>query len=104
MNIYSQIENKIKAGKKQFVVLIDPDKSANNEVAELAKRAEGCAVDYLFVGGSLLTNGNLHSCIETLKNNCSIPVVIFPGSTMQIDKNADAILFLSLISGRNPDL
>lgn len=104
MNVYAEIEKKRKEGKKQFAILIDPDKPANAEVTALAKIAANCGVDYLFVGGSLLTNGNLTNCIETLKRNCKIPVVLFPGNTMQIDKNADAILFLSLISGRNPDL
>ena len=66
--------------------------------------AESCGVDYIFVGGSLLINGNLNNCIEKIKSNCKIPVVLFPGNTMQIDKHADAILLLSLISGRNPDL
>lgn len=104
MTVYSKIASKTKGGKKQFAVLIDPDKAENASIAKLAKIAQDHSVDYLFVGGSLLTNGNLQSCIETLKKNCSIPVVIFPGSTMQINKRADAILFLSLISGRNPDL
>jgi phosphoglycerol geranylgeranyltransferase len=104
MNVYSAIENKRKEGKKQFAILVDPDKVGDKETVALAKAAQECGVDYLFVGGSLLTNGNLPACVELLKKNCSIPVVLFPGNTMQIDKNADAILFLSLISGRNPDL
>lgn len=104
MNIYAEIEKKRKAGIKQFAVLVDPDKSSDDSAKKLAKKAEEALVDYLFVGGSLLTNGNLNRCIKTLKKHCSIPVVIFPGNTMQIDKNADAILFLSLISGRNSEL
>ncbi len=104
MNVYSQIESKQKAGKKQFAILVDPDKTDNTKVSELASKAQDCDVDYIFVGGSLLTNSNLNNCIEKLKSSCKIPVVIFPGNIMQIDKNADAILFLSLISGRNADL
>lgn len=104
MNVYSEIEKKRKSGKKQFAILIDPDKQDMQKTADLAKKAQYASVDFIFVGGSLLTNGSLSCCIETLKKNCSIPVVIFPGSTMQIDKQADAILFLSLISGRNSDL
>ena len=61
-------------------------------------------MDLIFVGGSLLTNGNFATCISTIKSNCSIPVVIFPGNSMQVNKDADGILFLSLISGRNPDM
>jgi len=104
LNVYSEIERKRKAGKKQFAVLVDPDKADDAKSVELAKAAEDCGVDYIFVGGSLLTNGNLNNCIEKIKSNCKIPVVLFPGNTMQIDKRADAILLLSLISGRNPDL
>jgi phosphoglycerol geranylgeranyltransferase len=104
LNVYKQIETKRKSGKKQFAILIDPDKTDDVKVTELAKLASECEVDYIFVGGSLLTNGNLNNCIEKLKSTCKIPVVLFPGNTMQIDKNADAILLLSLISGRNSDL
>ena len=57
-----------------------------------------------FVGGSLLTNDYLKNCITTIKNNSKIPVVLFPGNAMQVDEQADAILFLSLISGRNAEM
>ena len=60
--------------------------------------------DLFFVGGSLLTNDSLDSCLETLKSNCDIPVVLFPGNAMQVNDKADAILFLSLISGRNAEM
>ena len=61
-------------------------------------------VDYFFAGSSILTNGNLRQCIETIKATCSIPVILFPGNTLQISEAADAILFLSLISGRNAEM
>jgi putative glycerol-1-phosphate prenyltransferase len=64
---------------------------------------ENC-VDFFFVGGSLVTTTNLNEVIKHIKENVSIPVILFPGSSLQIDPSADAILFLSLISGRNPDL
>jgi putative glycerol-1-phosphate prenyltransferase len=64
---------------------------------------ENC-VDFFFVGGSLVTTTNLNEVIKHMKENVSIPVILFPGSSLQIDPSADAILFLSLISGRNPDL
>ena len=56
------------------------------------------------MGGSLLTTGDLKKCVATIKDSCNVPVILFPGSVQQIDERADAILFLSLISGRNPDL
>src|SRR4051812_18017362 len=65
--------------------------------------ANECLVDYFFVGGSLITTDNLGTIIKRIKSRCSIPVLIFPGSTLHVDPNADALLFLSLISGRNPE-
>ena len=65
--------------------------------------SENC-VDFFLIGGSLVTTTNLSEVIRQIKEDVNIPVVLFPGNTMQIDPGADAILFLSLISGRNPDL
>ena len=104
MNLYSSIlDNKAK-GKKLFAILIDPDKQKNSVLSLIVQKANEANVDYFFVGGSLLTNDNLEECIKTIKNNSNIPVILFPGNAMQINKNADGILFLSLISGRNPEL
>ncbi len=61
-------------------------------------------VDYLLVGGSLVISNHLDDCVQHIKQNCSIPVILFPGSPSQISKYADALLYLSLISGRNPEL
>lgn len=102
--VYENILKNKEAGKKLFAILIDPDKINISQAAELARFATESGADLLFVGGSLLTNGNLHVCIDALKKNSTLPVILFPGNTLQIDPNADAILFLSLISGRNPDL
>ncbi len=104
MNVYKSIIENSSKGKKQFAVLIDPDKVTSNEAAVLAARCNEAKVDFIFVGGSLLTNGNLSLCINVLKENSAAPVVLFPGNVLQIDEHADALLFLSLISGRNPDL
>ena len=90
-----------RSGRKQFAVLIDPDKMPTHQTIEIAVDS---GVDYFFVGGSLLTNGNLHSCIEFVKSRTNIPVILFPGNLLQIDDSADALLFLSLISGRNPEM
>jgi putative glycerol-1-phosphate prenyltransferase len=104
MNIYSSIVAKKKAGKKMLAVLIDPDKSSPAECVEFAAIAQQAGVDFFFVGSSILTTDSFDSCIEILKRSSDIPVVIFPGNTMQVSPSADAILFLALISGRNPDL
>jgi putative glycerol-1-phosphate prenyltransferase len=104
MNIYQSIIEKKNRGQKQFAVLIDPDKPSDIELLQIAKLSNASNVDYFFVGGSLLTNDHLEKCILTLKEHSDIPVVLFPGNNLQINKNADAILLLSLISGRNAEM
>lgn len=104
MNIYQQIFKKSADGRKQFAILIDPDKENEDSLEALCELANLHNVDYLFVGGSLLTQDCLSDCIEVIKLHTQIPVVLFPGDNLQINSHADAILFLSLISGRNPDL
>ncbi len=96
------ILNKIKRDKKQMVILIDPDKENNDSLLKFCKKLNKIPVDYLFVGGSLLQK-NIDETINILKKNSDLPIILFPGSLLQISDNADAILLLSLISGRNPD-
>jgi len=105
MQILESLLAKSKQGKKSIAVLIDPDKIDHPTKLEplLRLAAEDC-VDYIFVGGSLMTTSNTSEVIRTIKENVSMPVVLFPGNALQIEPSADAILFLSLISGRNPDL
>jgi phosphoglycerol geranylgeranyltransferase len=104
MHVFQKITENTQAGKKMLAVLVDPDKVSNIQAESIARSAHESGVDFLFVGGSLLTNGNLANCIRRLKYASPIPVVLFPGSSNQVDEQADAILFLSLISGRNADL
>jgi phosphoglycerol geranylgeranyltransferase len=104
MNVYGQIIQKKKNGKKQLAVLVDPDKAHGDDLKRLADLAMHAEVDYFFAGGSLLTTGNIADCVAGLKHHSNIPVVIFPGSVQQLTPEADAVLFLSLISGRNPEL
>jgi phosphoglycerol geranylgeranyltransferase len=98
--IYNSIcEGKLK-GSKKLAVLIDPDKFKS---VDIVSHAEKAGADYIFVGGSLLSKGDFHSCVSAVKKATTLPVVLFPGSVDQIDPSADAILFLSLISGRNAE-
>jgi len=104
LTIYNSLTEKKKQGKKSLAVLIDPDKvnaSLLNELVELCIHAN---VDYLLVGGSLVISNHLDECVQHIKQNCDIPVILFPGSPTQVSKYADALLYLSLISGRNPEL
>lgn len=91
-------------GHKAFAVLIDPDKLSSESLLETIQLAKQANVDYLFVGGSLVVTDTLDKVVAAIKANCSIPVVLFPGSPDQITPKADALLYLSLISGRNPEL
>lgn len=91
-----------KMGRKKFACLIDPDGLKLPNMGELEKVAEH--VDLFFVGGSLLLDNKVLEIVTEIKARFNQPVVLFPGSTMQICDNADAIMLLSLISGRNPDL
>jgi len=104
MAIYQDILQQSGSGKKQLAVLVDPDKLLNKDVENVALQAARSGVDYFFVGGSLLVNNEFDQCIKTLKANSEIPVILFPGNTMQMSWKADAILFLSLISGRNAEM
>ena len=102
--LYNQIQERKRSGKKSFAVLVDPDKINAATTEQLVSLAVEAQIDYFFVGGSLVISNNLDECIREIKVSCSIPVIIFPGSTSQISRYADALLYLSLISGRNADL
>ena len=104
MRIYNKIISDKKANKKSFALLIDPDKQDLTQLLTIINKAEKAKVDYFFVGGSLLTYDSLDTCLKTIKNNSTIPVVLFPGNAMQVNDKADGILFLSLISGRNAEM
>lgn len=91
-------------GQKGLAVLLDPDKAMPSAAAEGAAAAEAAGVDLLLLGGSLVSEGNIHELAPALKRACGLPVVLFPGNPNQITPEADALLFLSLISGRNAEL
>jgi putative glycerol-1-phosphate prenyltransferase len=85
-------------------VLIDPDEVDIPALEKLISIAKEGGVDYFFVGGSLVIGSFLETTIQYLKQHSTIPVILFPGSIQQVNPHADALLFLSLISGRNPEL
>lgn len=102
--IYPSLCQRKANGKKSFAVLIDPDKVNDEKMHHLIQLATAAKVDYFLVGGSLLVSNYLDECVQFIKRACSIPVLLFPGSSTQVSKYADALLYLSLISGRNPEL
>ncbi|MCG8574552.1 MAG: geranylgeranylglyceryl/heptaprenylglyceryl phosphate synthase [Flavobacteriales bacterium] len=87
-----------------LAILIDPDKtSSESQLKGLTDKLNALKPDFIFVGGSTVDQKDFDLCIQSLKELCSLPIVIFPGSSNQISEKADGILFLSLLSGRNPD-
>jgi putative glycerol-1-phosphate prenyltransferase len=102
--IYNSLTERKHQGKKSFAVLIDPDKVNDNNMEQLIALAVDAKVDYFLVGGSLVISSYLDECVQAIKKNCAIPTILFPGSPSQVSKYADALLYLSLISGRNADL
>jgi phosphoglycerol geranylgeranyltransferase len=102
--LYQQLLEKKNKGQKSFALLIDPDKVDEEKIDQLTQLATAANVDYLFVGGSLVISNHLDVVVQRIKQYCSIPAIIFPGSPSQITKHADGLLYLSLISGRNPEL
>lgn len=102
--VLSQLQALKSGGRSGFAVLADPDKIAPSDMLHLARLCNNAGVDYLFMGGSLLMAHQMELCIQRFKNESEIPVVLFPGSPAQVTPYADALLYLSLISGRNPEL
>ncbi|MDX1911531.1 MAG: geranylgeranylglyceryl/heptaprenylglyceryl phosphate synthase [Saprospiraceae bacterium] len=91
-------------GEKRLALLFDPDQLRLQHRAKALELAVECGVDYLFIGGSLVANSMLDPLLVELRERCGIPLLLFPGNSFQLSYRADAILFLSLISGRNPEL
>ena len=99
-----QLYSAKKNDQRLFSLLIDPDRIGSNELERMAISAKNAGVDMFFVGGSLLVSNALFDTVQIIKANCDIPVVLFPGDNMQVVPNADAILLLSVISGRNAEM
>jgi phosphoglycerol geranylgeranyltransferase len=101
--ILQHIQARKAQGLKSFTLLIDPDKFDEESCQALVSLEAFEKVDFVFVGGSLIQGLNIGQTIQLVKKHCQKPVIIFPGSNMHIDAQADGILLLSLISGRNPE-
>ena len=90
-------------GVKLLAILLDPDKLSINEIEKITSKINPKNVDFIFVGGSTVSEGITSSIVKKIKLFTQIPIVLFPGDFGQITDNADALLFLSLLSGRNPE-
>ena len=104
MSILSTIQAKKANRKKSLAVLIDPESTDERHLDRLLRLAIDAHVDYFFVGGSTVNYSEMDKVLSFLEVSEDIPVVIFPGNTNQLSNKADALLYLSLISGRNPEL
>lgn len=101
--IHQQILAAKKSGQKLLGILLDPDKIVWENLEHLLDKINQSPATHIFVGGSIVQSTILEDLIAQLKQKTNLPVVIFPGDPSQISPQADAILFLSLLSGRNPD-
>lgn len=105
MNVFKIIKNSSQENQKGLAILIDPDNlPEKNDFDVMLDQINRNGVDYIFVGGSLTVKNNFEDTIKYIQARTTLPVILFPGSIDQITPHADAILFLSLISGRNPEL
>lgn len=102
-SIYSEILAAKATSKKLLAILLDPDKMELQNIVTLTQKIEQSPATHIFVGGSVVQNNIMEELIKLLKENCSLPIVLFPGHPSQIATNADGLLFLSLLSGRNPE-
>jgi putative glycerol-1-phosphate prenyltransferase len=100
--LLSKIYERKEKGQKSFAVLIDPDKVNFHNFSDLLALCVQYKADYIFVGGSLIRDYVMDNVISRIKEHTNIPILLFPGKSLHIHNQAEAILLLSLISGRNP--
>ena len=103
LTIHQQILEAKKNGQKLLAILLDPDKIVWENLHHLLFKINESPATHIFVGGSIVQSNVLEDLIQELKLKTNLPVVLFPGDPSQISSQADAVLFLSLLSGRNPD-
>jgi len=95
----NEVKNKRRAG---YFVLIDPDRKNSDSIEARVEAANNQDVDAILVGGSLMMDGKYHQRVQKIKNLSDIPVIFFPGGVNQLNEYYDAMLFMSILSGRNP--
>ena len=98
LNYLLSVKKKKGAG---YIVLIDPDKNSENNLEEKISKINNSGVDAIFVGGSLILDNNCEKRVELIKSISKVPVIFFPGGISQLNKHYDAMLFMSILSGRN---
>lgn len=102
-NNFKYIKINKEKGQKLLAILLDPDKLSKDRLSVTIEKISNNNVDFIFVGGSSVTNGITDVFVKKIKELTTIPIVLFPGDFTQLTNTADAVLFLSLLSGRNPE-
>jgi putative glycerol-1-phosphate prenyltransferase len=102
-SILEFIQKAVVKKEKLLAILLDPDKTSLDKLPEITPRIEKLKANFIFVGGSFVENGITDLFVKTLKKHTNLPVVLFPGDFSQLTNHAEALLFLSLLSGRNPE-
>ena len=101
MSVLSKLNDCVEKKGAGFIVLIDPDKKNDKNIDQLVEKSNQNGVDAIFVGGSIMMDRLYHKRVERIKSISEIPVILFPGGVSQLNKHYDAMLFMSLLSGRN---
>jgi len=103
-SVLEQIKERKRSGDKMLAVLLDPDSYQDpKKLIEATSLCNINQIDFIFIGGSLVTHNRFDEFVTEVKEYTNIPIVLFPGDNTQVSSHADAILLLSLISGRNPE-
>ena len=102
-NIYQEILKAKATRQKLLAILLDPDKMVRETISELVLKINASSATHILIGGSHVLSTDIDELVVQVKQKCKLPVILFPGNPSQISTHADGILFLSLISGRNPD-
>lgn len=103
MKIYQDILTSLDKGKKGLAILLDPDKTKPEELTGFMRKLNSSIATHVFVGGSTVEEFETESLVLELKKHTNLPIVLFPGDVSQITNHANAILYLSLLSGRNSE-
>jgi phosphoglycerol geranylgeranyltransferase len=102
MSVYQSLLNRLNSQKANHLVLIDPDRKNDSLIPDLVAEVNESGADAILVGGSLIMDSTFEERVKAIKNASDVPVILFPGASNQLTREADAILFMSLLSGRNP--
>jgi phosphoglycerol geranylgeranyltransferase len=100
---FDRLQKRLLGGERCYWALLDPDDFTIEEASDIARESEACGVDTLLIGGSLLHSNHFDEFVAAVKHATTVPVILFPGDSTQLSAHADALLYLSLVSGRNPD-